>query len=109
MSNTVRLFVYLIVILLIIACYHDLNPDLNNEQTTYQKSTYHHYEYKQKNFQVVSIKVNDGDHFLFIMEKINPNPIMNIEQSIKDFQSLNPSTDIYQLKNERIYLFPIYH
>lgn len=106
--NKVRFLGYVFIILLLIAAYHDLNDHPKNSNQSDQLPSYSNYERKSITFQVVSYQINDGENFMSIIEKLNPQSTINIESYISDFQALNPKADIYQLEVSRIYLFPIY-
>ncbi|HHU19856.1 MAG TPA: hypothetical protein GXZ58_06545 [Bacilli bacterium] len=75
---------------------------------TTDHSSYSNYDNKSLNFQVISYQTKTNDHFLSIIEKLNPETLINIETFISDFQALNPKADIYQLEANQIYLFPQY-
>lgn len=108
MSNRIKLSVYLFIILLIIAAYHDLNPDELNPKLISENSPSSNYANKSLNFQVISYQIQPNEQFLSIIEKLNPNSVIYIDQFINDFQALNPTANIYQLETAHIYLFPIY-
>lgn len=108
MSNKFKLFTYLFIILLFIATYHDLKTDNSMTTVTIDHSSYSNYANKSLDFQVVSYQIKANEHFLSIIEKLNPETLINIETFISDFQALNPRADIYQLETNRIYLFPLY-
>ena len=108
MSNRLKFSAYLFIILLIIACYHDLNPNELNPKMISENSSSSNYDNKSLKFQVISYQIQSNKQFLSIMEQINPNSEINIDQFISDFQALNPTANIYQLEAEHIYLFPLY-
>jgi|SRR5690625_1937676 len=109
MSDSKKIVSLLFIILLCVTSYHDL---IHNQRSEAILSNHSHNNFDEDlnaHFKVISIRVTNGDQFLTIMDQINPNGVSNIEQSVADFQSLNPSADIYHLENERVYLFPVYH
>lgn len=109
MSSQFKNFLFIFIILLIVACYRDLQRESKTEPIHAENSSYTYYDQKQASFQVVSYQIQQGDQFLTIVEKLNNQQLADIEQVGEDFQSLNPSVDIYQLKKGHVYLFPIYH
>ena len=100
MSNRLKFSTYLFIILLIIAAYHDLNPNELNSKLISENSTSSNYAKSSLNFQVVSYQIQPNEQFISIMEKLNPNSLINIDQFINDFKALNPTANIY--------LFPLY-
>lgn len=109
MSGRLKLFGFIFCILLLIACYQDLYHDSDLKQTIAEVTPHSYYDKSLPSFQVISYQVQQGDQFLTIIEKLNNQQVINMEQSVSDFTSLNPSANIYQLENGRVYLFPVYH
>lgn len=109
MSNRLKFLAYLFIILLIIATYHDLNPNELNSKLISENSPSSNYANKSLNFQVISYQIQSNEQFLSIMEKLNPNAVINIDQFMSDFQALNPTANIYLLEAEQVYLFPLYN
>lgn len=108
MSNKLKNFLFIFTIFLIIACYRDLQRDSKTEPIHAENPSYSYHDQKQASFQVVSYRIQQGEHFLTIIEKLNDQQLVNIEQITMDFQSLNPTVNIYQLKKGHVYLFPVY-
>ncbi|WP_440895861.1 hypothetical protein ACS127_15150 [Amphibacillus sp. Q70] len=110
MSSRLKFFSFIFCILLLITCYQDLyrDRDLNSKQTTAEVTPHSYYDESLSSFQVISYQVQQGEQLLTIIEKLNKQPVINIEQSVTDFISLNPSANIYQLEDGRVYLFPVY-
>ena len=109
MSDSKKIVSLVFIILLCVTSYHDLTLNQGSEAIVSNHRYNNFDDDLNAHFRVISIRVTNGDQFLTIMEQINPNKVKNIEQAVADFQSLNPSADIYHLENERVYLFPVYH
>lgn len=109
-----RMIAYLFILLFIISLYKDITGntviDLQNEE----KSVHPDLEIIQehKNYKVVSVKVDYGETALSIIEKINNQNDMkkvNIEDILSDIQYLNPNVNLYDLKPNNTYFFPLYY
>lgn len=103
-----------LILLMIISIYIDLSVGTPISTTIHQKNekemtSPNHYEQYSDSFQVISYHFQNGDTLLSVFDHFHSNEqSINIEQALTDFQALNPTTNIYQLKAETTYLFPVY-
>ncbi|GAB3051011.1 hypothetical protein [Virgibacillus ainsalahensis] len=102
-----KFFIYILFILLFISIYQDLSvgtvPEIKKQSTDVEQS--------DEKYDVAHVKLKAGDTVLSIVERINNNELkqVDIEQIITDFQTINPSSDPYQLEQGVYYYFPVYN
>lgn len=106
MSFMKRSLIYLLIILLALSIYNDLDGKPRIEENN-SKNTHLNINTK---FTIMHIKIQPGDTVLTIVEQINPNKfqILNIAQIITDFQLINPTVDPHHLQPHSFYYFPKY-
>ncbi|MGJ9456982.1 hypothetical protein [Oceanobacillus sp. CF4.6] len=101
-----RFSLYLFIILLLISIYQDINTNpssttvINKEENVIVNNAY----------SIAHVKVFPGDTVLSITETINQDRLaqMDLQQILKHFEELNPTTDPYKLQPYTVYYFPVY-
>lgn len=110
-----KLTISLLLLLFFISIYKDLTTGTFVETNEIERSTntdmikdQHDYN---SDFKIETISVKHGETVLSIVEELNGDRInaININNILKDFQSLNPKSDPHFLKINTEYRFPLYN
>ncbi|AIF45390.1 hypothetical protein [Virgibacillus sp. SK37] len=102
MSTMKKLFLYLIVLLFIMAVYKDLTIGIG---------PVHPIKDSALSFTAVQVMVEEDDTVLSIIRKVNNNQQLTTikdKMAINDFKILNPHVNPRNLKRNMYYYFPLY-
>lgn len=98
-----RSILLIVIILLLISIYHDLQKDLtiHDKPKTVMMN---------KHFTVVKMKVMPGDTILTLIEQVNDDSLeqFNVEKLISDFKTVNPHLKSNELSVNEYYYVPVY-
>ncbi|BAC13891.1 hypothetical protein ACFQ4N_07740 [Oceanobacillus iheyensis] len=94
----------ILIILVLISIFQDLS-NINNNQLTQKANV----QTQQSDYNIIPIKVMPGDTVLSIIEGLHQGRTNEIKTDLllKEFRSLNPTTEPTDIRVDHIYYFPL--
>ncbi|MFC3039076.1 hypothetical protein ACFOGI_02280 [Virgibacillus xinjiangensis] len=106
MSFLKKSFLYIIAMLLCLSIYQDLFSG-KSYRPLVEKAPYTD---EWKEYEAIQIKAQPGDTVLSVVEKLNSSQAdsLDIDQIIKDWRTINPTSNPHELVPSNYYYFPRY-
>lgn len=94
----------ILIILVLISIFQDLS-NINNNDFTEEPNI----QSQHSQFNIIPVKVMPGDTVLSIIESLHQGRTSEakIDQLLKEFRNLNPTTEPTEIRVDHVYYFPL--